>query len=207
MNTKRRGTVIWGGLLIVSTLAILAMVFVGRDTNGINEQRDGAQAHGDFAPDSLLHMPPEQIAAVELIANGSRHRFERGDRKGRWSYHGHSHASQEKDGQNMHRHSGTTTNYASSKIAQAVEMFSRVKSDRVVANEAEVQRDRFGLTKPTMIAMVYSGLGLRPIVTLNIGNKTPDGLGRYVWVGEKRTIEIIPDFHLRNLLQLIEAQS
>ena len=143
----------------------------------------------------LLPAPIEDIRAVEIMSNGAMHRFER-DLDGLWIYHGiHD------DTQPEHEH--VTDPKIAAIIDEAMVIFDRVQREQNIPLQAG--EDEFGVTRPDIFIVVYRSKTEEPLARYAVGTTATDGVSRYVLPVGAAEIVTIPDFHIKNLLTLIDA--
>jgi hypothetical protein len=140
------------------------------------------------------------MAAVEIVHKGTRHRFECHE-SGQWYLHDHGHGSGHETDADDHHHIDAER---SRNIGKALRMFSRINSDRLIA-AGKSKADTFGVENPPMVVMVFTEDGVRPAISLHVGDMAPDGIGRYVFVAQKETVVIVPNYHIENLEKLIQS--
>lgn len=178
-------------ILIWSVLAALAVaIYLGErqrsEQLGIANQR---------VTPWLLPAPMQDLGAVEIMVKGSMHRFER-DAEGRWFYHGIHDARKAE-----HGHSTDPTMAAI--IDKAMINFGRVQREQKIAIKAG--EDEYGVTRPDVFILVYRPKAEEPLARYAVGIVAPDGVSRYVLPVGAADIVTIPDFHIKNLLSLIDA--
>ena len=143
----------------------------------------------------LLPAPIEDIRAVEIMSNGAMHRFER-DLDDLWIYHGiHD------DTQPEHEH--VTDPKIAAIIDEAMVIFDRVQREQNIPLQAG--EDEFGVTRPDIFIVVYRSKTEEPLARYAVGTTATDGVSRYVLPVGAAEIVTIPDFHIKNLLTLIDA--
>ena len=65
--------------------------------------------------------------------------------------------------------------------------------------------DEYGVKQPGIFITVYRSAGAAPLASYAAGNITPDGYGRYLLPVGSAEIVTVPEFHITNLLGLIDA--
>lgn len=143
----------------------------------------------------LLPVLIEDIRAVEIMSNSSMHRFER-DREGLWIYHGTHDATQSE-------HDHVTDPKLAALIDVAMVIFDRVQREQIIP--LNTGKDEFGVTRPDMFIVVYRSKTEEPLARYAVGTLATDGVSRYVLPVGAAEIVTIPDFHIKNLLSMIEA--
>ena len=182
---SKRLIAIWGVLLVLAVV-----IFIGErqrsEQLGVSSQR--------VVP-WLLPAPMEKLGAVEIMVKGSMHRFER-DAKGRWFYHGVHDASKAEHGHN-------TDPQMAALIDKAMIAFGRVQREQKIALKAG--EDEYGVTRPDVFILVYLPKTDEPLARYAVGTIAIDSVSRYVLPVGAAEIVTIPDFHIKNLLTLIDA--
>ena len=182
---SKRLIAIWGVLLVLAVV-----IFIGErqrsDQLGVSSQR--------VVP-WLLPAPMEKLGAVEIMVKGSMHRFER-DAEGRWFYHGVHDASKAE-------HGHSTDPQMAALIDKAMIAFGRVQREQKIALKAG--EDEYGVTRPDVFILVYLPKTDEPLARYAVGTIAIDSVSRYVLPVGAAEIVTIPDFHIKNLLTLIDA--
>ena len=129
------------------------------------------------------------------MVKGSMHRFER-DAEGRWFYHGMHDASK---GAHDHR----TDPQMAAVIDKAMMNFGRVQREQKIPLKAG--EDEYGVTRPDIFILVYRPKADEPLARYAVGAVATDGVSRYVLPVGAAEIVTIPDFHIKQLLALIDA--
>ncbi len=182
---SKRLIIIWGVLL-----ALAVVIFIGErqrsEQLGVSTQR--------VVP-WLLPAPMEKLGAIEIMVEGSMHRFER-DAEGRWFYHGAHDASKAE-------HGHSTDPQMAALIEKAMIAFGRVQREQKIAIKAG--EDEYGVTRPDVFILVYLPKTDEPLARYAVGTVAIDRVSRYVLPVGAAEIVTIPDFHIKNLLALIDA--
>ena len=182
---SKRLIAIWGVLLVLAVV-----IFIGErqrsDQLGVSSQR--------VVP-WLLPAPMEKLGAVEIMVKGSMHRFER-DAEGSWFYHGVHDASKAE-------HGHSTDPQMAALIDKAMIAFGRVQREQKIALKAG--EDEYGVTRPDVFILVYLPKTDEPLARYAVGTIAIDSVSRYVLPVGAAEIVTIPDFHIKNLLALIDA--
>ncbi len=181
----KRLIVIWGVLLVLA-----ALIFIGE-----RQRSEQLGAASQRVVPWLLPVPMEKLGAVEVMVKGSMHRFER-DAEGRWFYHGVHDA-------NKAEHGHSTDPQMAAVIDKAMIAFGRVQREQKIALKAG--EDEYGVTRPDVFILVYQPKADEPLARYAVGTIATDGVSRYVLPVDASEIVTIPDFHIKNLLTLIDA--
>ena len=182
---SKRLIIIWGVLL-----ALAVVIFIGErqrsEQLGVSTQR--------VVP-WLLPAPMEKLGAIEIMVKGSMHRFER-DAEGRWFYHGAHDASKAE-------HGHSTDPQMAALIDKAMIAFGRVQREQKIAIKAG--EDEYGVTRPDVFILVYLPKADSPLASYAVGTIATDRVSRYILPVGAADIVTVPDFHIKNLLALIDA--
>lgn len=181
---SRRLLAAWGLLL-----GLVALIVILNWTEPGNE--DTATQPGRM----LLPVPMSQVHAIEIGHAGTMHRFER-DASGAWFYHG-VHTGREQG------HSHETDPQAAARIGQALSGFGRAQRERELP--AGAQGNPYGVVTPQTLVLVYRAANAPPLVQYAVGDLAPDGVSRYVLPLGSPTVLTIPEYHLQNLLLLVQS--
>lgn len=182
-TTSRRLIAVW---LLLAVLAAGIAVIEMRDRGAADDVKPAGERW-------LLPVEITQVGAVEVMNQGTVHRFER-DANGNWYYHGiHAETTAE--------HGHTTDPVAAEKIETALIGFSRARKERNFP--LNVENDEFGVTRPEIFILAYGLREPRPFVRYAVGTVAPDKVSRYVLPVGSAEVVTIADFHISNLLNLI----
>jgi len=143
----------------------------------------------------LLPAPIEDIRAVEIMSKSAMHRFER-DSAGLWIYHGTHDGTQSE-------HEHVTDPKVAAIIHDAMVIFDRVQREQSIPLQSG--EDEFGVIRPDMFIVVYRSKSEEPLARYAVGTTATDGVSRYILPVGAAEIVTIPDFHIQNLLGLIDA--
>ncbi len=189
-GVRRRLWVVWG---------LVAILLVGVFTLGEMEEDDDGHGHagGDEHVDVywLVPVPAEELGAIEIVYEGSLHRFER-DAAGLWYYHG-VHA--EADPQHGH----TTDPVLAEKFEMGILGFTRARRERHIP--LSDGGEDFGVKTPQMIVLAYAKGRPDPLVQYAFGDRAPDTVSRYVLQIGAKEVVTIANFHVDNLVNLIQT--
>ena len=184
---RRKLAVVW----VVLAALVAAIVLIERSERAT--QANAPESARDER--MLIPLAIEEVGAIEVAHNGILHRFER-DTSGAWFYHG-VHTGNEQ------QHAHTSDPAAAARIATALAGFGRARMERQFP--LNVQNDEFGVTRPQIFIMVYRPGEVQPLSRYAVGVVAPDKLSRYVLPVGSTHVVTIPEFHIENLLSLIEA--
>lgn len=183
-----RGRKIW---LIWGVLIVLGAVIWHAEVQRSNE----ISAMSLRTENRLLPAPIDEISVVEIMVKGTMHRFERAENR-QWFYHGIHDASQP-----GHEHGIDPAQ--SEAIATAMTGFGRMQGEQRIPLKAG--EDEYGITRPDIFIIVYRNPTDEPLARYATGMITPDGYGRYLLPVGGAEIVTVPEFHIKNLLDLIDT--
>jgi hypothetical protein len=165
--------------------------FVGKEWQAVV-----AGGHGDEAQAerSLVPLPIDEVAAVEIFARDRSYRFER-DPKGAWLLHHHAPGD---DPNTVHRADPAQSEH----IARALTAFARTRIERSIAHGA--QDDTYGLLDPEAIILLFTDDPARPPLDFAVGDLA-DGLDRYVLMPDHTEIVAIPEAQIASLMDFVSA--
>lgn len=186
----RAGTLLWLAVLAAGVAASIVWVALPRQHAAEDEPHEARL-------EALYPVPLEALSAVEIVAHGHLHRFER-DAGGQWLYHAHAHGA----GNDAHAHVADPA--AAGRIAEAFEMSARTRIERRLPFDA-AKRAIYGLAYPPLILILYAADRARPVLTVETGDVAPDTVSRYAYLVERGTLVTIPDYQVGNLLKLVTA--
>jgi hypothetical protein len=149
---------------------------------------------------SALFLPTsiDRVWAVEIVYGGVLHRFER-DSSGNWLLH---------IGQHTHDpSSGHVADPAkASIIAAALGAFEQTQIETVVARRSGgADIDRYGLSRPTVIVLLYARDNSSPLARIEIGSMAEDGFGRYARLSPDGDVVQIAAYEAERLIGLLKA--
>jgi hypothetical protein len=176
-------------------LALVAVIVVIELQDRAEERSASSQPVRD--PRLLLPVSIDQIGALEIMYQGTVHRFERDD-KGAWFYHG-MHAP----AQGAHAHQ--TDPAAAARIEKALAGFDRARTERFFPLQDGGKE--LGVATPQMVILAYRGREPAPLIQLAVGDIAPDKLSRYVLPVGKSEVVSIANYQIDNLTSLIDAMN
>jgi hypothetical protein len=163
--------------------------FVGKEWQAVAAGGHGDEAQGER---SLMPLPIDEVAAVEIFARGAAYRFER-DPSGAWLLHRHAPGD---DPNMLHR----ADPEQSARIARALSAFSRTRIERSVAVGG--QGNGYGLLDPEAIILLFTGDQTRPPLDFAIGDPA-GGLDRYVLMPDHTEIVTVPEVQIASLMDFV----
>jgi hypothetical protein len=178
---------VWG-VLAVLALGIAALEVHDRWTAA-------APATGDHDDRRLLPVPVAELGAIEIAQAGRLHRFER-DASGAWFYHG-VHAA------TAVAHAHVPDPALTQRIERAFAAFGRTRVERQFPVGADAAT--YGLAAPAVVILVYGPKDSQPLAQYAVGGVAPDTVSRYATLVGSRVVITIPDYHVENLLALVQT--
>ena len=88
-------------------------------------------------------------------------------------------------------------------IDKAMIAFGRIQREQKIAIKAG--EDEYGVTRPDIFILVYLPKADEPLARFAVGTTATDRVSRYILPVGAAEIVTIPDFHIKNLLALIDA--
>ena len=146
----------------------------------------------------LLPASIDRIWAIEIVIQGKLHRLER-DGAGNWLVHTGQHAQ-----------AGNTDTHIADPdkariIATALAALDQTQIETVVAKQpSEAELERYGLSRPEVIALMYARDSSSPLVRLAIGNVSGDGFSRFARLAGGDVVTIAA-YTATNMVQLLKA--
>jgi hypothetical protein len=146
----------------------------------------------------LLPASIDRIWAIEIVIQGKLHRLER-DGAGNWLVHTGQHA-----------HAGNTDTHIADPdkariIATALAALDQTQIETVVAKHpSEAELERYGLSRPEVIALMYARDSSSPLVRLAIGKVSGNGFSRYARLAGGDIVTIAA-YTATNMVQLLKA--
>lgn len=152
-----------------------------------------ARSSGLLLPTSI-----DRVWAVEIVYGGTLHRFER-DSSGNWFLH-----------VGQHTHAGGPAHVAdpakASIIAVALEAFEQTQIEtRVASHSGGDALERYGLSRPAVIALLYARDSSSPLARIEIGSMAEDGFGRYARLSQDGDVVKIAAYEAERLIGLLKA--
>jgi hypothetical protein len=146
----------------------------------------------------LLPASIDRIWAIEIVIQGKLYRLER-DSAGNWLLHTGQHAHT--GGSDVHNADPDKARI----IATALAALDQTQIETVVAKQpSEEELERYGLSRPEVIALMYARDSASPLVRLAIGNVSGDGFSRYARLSGGDVVTIAA-YTATNMVQLLKA--
>lgn len=143
----------------------------------------------------LLSESSEHIGALEIVASGAMHRFER-DPAGVWYYH-EAHAKVA--GPHGHR----SDPVLAETIARGVKAFGSAHREREF--RLDPTQNSLGVTTPSMVILVYRPNETQPMAQFAVGDLAPDEISRYVLIVGSDRVVTVAGYQIENLSKLVET--
>lgn len=165
------------------------------ETEGKGEAMAGAKRSAGL----LLPASIDQIWAIEIVFQGKLHRFER-DGARNWFRH-----------VGQHTHSGNSNVHVADPvqakiIATALAAFDQTQVETLVGRHVDGgELKRYGLARPSLIALFYPRDSSSPVARIEIGNMAEDGFGRYARLAESGDVVTIAAYEAGRLVELLKA--
>jgi Domain of unknown function (DUF4340) len=146
----------------------------------------------------LLPASIDRIWAIEIVIQGKLYRLER-DSAGNWLLH-----------TGQHSHAGNTDAHVADPdkariIATALASLDQTQIETVVAKHPdEAELERYGLSRPEVIALMYARDSSSPLARLAIGKVSSDGFSRYARLAGGDVVTIA-GYTATNMVQLLKA--
>jgi hypothetical protein len=201
---SRRMLIVW-----VLLAALVGAILYAQRTDLMSVWLKPDDGHGHTGPRDLVTVPVAELGAVEIVHQGTVHRFER-DAQGRWFYHGVHGAQQE-------AHAHQTDPAAAEQIDKALTAFSRTRIERrftldfSAMGRSEPERTLamddnvrdYGVTVPSMLILLYTPGQVEPVARYAVGDIAPDTYSRYIQRLGGLDVVTIANYQIQNLEQLI----
>lgn len=147
----------------------------------------------------LLPAPLAELGLIEIAYKGAFHRFERDAANG-WFYHAHGPSNTNADANHQHVTNAKLTPI----IERALRGFEAARIERrfpAGPNDAD-----YGVNAPEIFILVYrKPSDPQPLLRYSVGKVAPDQLSRYVLAAGSPEVVTIANFHIDNLLNLINT--
>jgi hypothetical protein len=146
----------------------------------------------------LLPASIDRIWAIEIVFQGKLHRLER-DGAGNWFVH-----------VGEHTHSGNSDEHIADPakarvIAAALAALDQTQIETVVARHpGDADLEKYGLSRPEVIALMYARDSSSPLARLAIGKVSGDGFGRYARLSGSDVVTIAA-YTASGIIQLLKA--
>jgi len=153
---------------------------------------------GDRISGLLLPASIDRVWAIEIVFEGKLHRFER-DGAGDWLLH-----------VGQHTHTGNSDAHVADRtqartIAAALASLDQTHVEAVVARHpGDADLERYGLSRPTLIALMYARDSSSPLARLAIGHMTGDGFGCYARMSDGDVVTIAA-YKATGMVELLKA--
>jgi hypothetical protein len=146
----------------------------------------------------LLPASMNQVWAVETVFGGQLHRFERDD-AGKWFLH-----------VGQHTHVGGLRHVADPAqaiiISTALDAFGMTQIEAIIAHRpGPGDLDRYGLSRPTIVAVLYARDSSAPLARVEIGDESDDGFSRGARLAPDGELVKIAGYEAEQLIGLLRA--
>ncbi len=143
----------------------------------------------------LLSESADHVGALEVVAAGAMHRFER-DPAGTWYYH-EAHAKV--DGVHGHRNDPVLAET----ITRAVKAFGSARREREF--RLDPAQNTFGVTTPGMVVLAYRPNETQPRAQFAVGDLAPDGVSRSVLLVGSEHVVSLADYQVETRAKVVET--
>jgi hypothetical protein len=188
MNSNKSLKLVW---LVLITLVTLITV-INLETAG-----DVSHAgHGDhenvFESGALLPVGLSDIFSVELVYRGNLYLLEK-DEAGHWFYHAHGATNGVLE---SHEHVATPDENETISVS-----LMGLENARVERRLKTTEKDEYGVTKPSLISLLYGWDKARPISQFAFGDLATDRLSRYIHLVGSDQVATIANYQYTNLIE------
>jgi len=155
-------------------------------------------ASGDRISGLLLPASIDRVWAIEIVFEGKLHRFER-DGAGNWLLH-----------VGQHTHTGNSDAHVADLtqariIAAALAGLDQTHVEAVVAHHpGDADLERYGFSRPALIALMYARDSSSPLARLAIGHMTGDGFSCYARMSDGDVVTIAA-YKATGMVELLKA--
>ena len=190
MSIKNKNNIfIW---IILGALVLVIGYLKWQDSQKVSQIRDPLWVDER----SLLPLPIENIAALEIGYQGNLHRFDR-DSQGTWFYHAHGGSTGV-----MTEHGHVADVEAGDAIAKFLVGLNNARIERFLETD---EKSAYGVINPSLILLAYKDAEGSPLAQYAFGDQAPDGLSRYVLIVGRDDVVLIADYQHKNLIDLVDA--
>ncbi len=177
---------------------IAFIVFINLNQSGDNAAGSHA-GHGDhkniFESGALLPVGLSEIYSVELVYQGDLYLLEKDD-SGHWFYHAHGTTNGV-----LASHEHVATPDENETIAVSLMGLENARVERRLKTR---EKDEYGVTKPSLISLLYGWDKSRPVSQFAFGDLATDRLSRYIHLVGSDQVAMIADYQYTNLIELVE---
>lgn len=165
-------TTIWIAVSLTSIALIAVQLSDDHDANHQQGHRHGHQHDSSVGPERIFNWSPDRIHTLLLTVNGQRMGFNRQGVE-QWTFDG----AEQPD---------------ALEVNQFLSLLSEARSDRKI-DKAQHTISEYGLKHPHLTISLSDNSG-NSVATIEIGDKTPDGFGRYVRLDGQDQVLIVPNY-------------
>lgn len=188
-------------LLLTAALAALGALWWPPPPETARPGRD-PHAHEWDRPEAtpLPLLALEAAGAVEVVAGGRTHRFEKNER-GEWFLRAHRHQD---------AHAGTHPRPPGDRDPERwrepMRLLGAMRIERRLGPRAGVDLAEVGLVRPQYAVLVYEPGSALPARTVHIGEVAPDTFSRYVLLEPDAEVGLIAAYHIERLAQQLPPE-
>ncbi len=194
MRSSSSLKVVW--VILFWLLAFI--VFINLNQSGDDTKGNHAD-HGDhknvFESGALLPVGLSEIFSVELVYRGNLYLLEK-DEAGHWFYHAHGATNGVLE---SHEHVATLDENETISVS-----LMGLENARVERRLKTTEKDEYGVTKPSLISLLYGWDRARPISQFAFGDLATDHLSRYIHLVGSDQVATIANYQYTNLIELVE---
>lgn len=146
----------------------------------------------------LLPVSVDRLGAMELVTGAKLHRFER-DASGNWFLH-----------VGQHVHSANTAAHVADPaqakiIGAALAAFDRAQIEAVVVRHPSgSELDRYGLSRPAVVALTYARDSSTPLARIEFGGRAGDNFSRYARDADGNIVTVAA-YEADRLIEMLKA--
>ena len=194
MRSSSSLKVVW--VILFWLLAFI--VFINLNQSG-DDTKSNHAGHGDhknvFESGALLPVGLSEIFSVELVYRGNLYLLEK-DEAGHWFYHAHGATNGVLE---SHEHVATPDENETISVS-----LMGLENARVERRLKTTEKDEYGVTKPSLISLLYGWDKARPISQFAFGDLATDRLSRYIHLVGSDQVATIANYQYTNLIELVE---
>ncbi|MDA0237220.1 MAG: hypothetical protein O3B03_01775 [Proteobacteria bacterium] len=192
MSSNSSVKIVW--IILLWLIALIVVLNLNQD--GSNDNHSGHGGHKNvFESGALLPVELSEILSVELVYQGDSYLLEK-DKSGHWFYHVHGATNGVLD---SHEHTATPDENETISIS-----LMGLENARVERRLKTREKDEYGVTKPSLISILYGWDKSRPISQFAFGDLATDHLSRYIHLVGSDQVATIANYQYTSLIELVE---
>lgn len=194
MRSNSNLKVVW--VVLFWLVAFIAFINLNQNSDEATGSHAGHSDHKNiFESGALLPVGLSEIFSVELVFQGNLYLLEKDD-SGRWYYHTHGTTNGV-----LASHEHVATPNENEAIAVSLMGLENARVERRLKTK---EKDEYGVTRPSLISLLYGWDKSRPISQFAFGDLATDGLSRYIHLVGSDQVAMIADYQYANLIELVE---